>query len=117
MGELGWTVVVVGGPDCPIIGSAGFHGPPDDRGRLEIGFSVDPAVRHLGYAAEAMQALVAWARSRHGVSRFLVSLPSVGEASRAAPVELDFPATATPDDLSEAWIASLEVAADHDPRG
>ena len=38
-----------------VVGSIGFHGPPDEQGRLEIGYSVDPPYRRQGYAREAVR--------------------------------------------------------------
>ena len=50
-----------------VIGDIGFHGPPDDAGAIEIGYSVVPDRRRDGYATEAANALIAWALSQHGV--------------------------------------------------
>jgi RimJ/RimL family protein N-acetyltransferase len=41
-----------------VIGSIGFHGAPDDRGRLELGCTIEPANRRQGYASEAMTSLI-----------------------------------------------------------
>lgn len=83
-GWLGRVMVLEQPPgDRRVIGSIGFHGPPDELGRLEIGYSVDPGYRRRGYAIEAVRAMFDWARSRHGVTRFLASVapgntPSLG---------------------------------------
>lgn len=50
-----------------VIGDIGFHGPPDDQGALEIGYSVVPDRRRLGYATEAVLAMVEWASSQAAV--------------------------------------------------
>ena len=50
-----------------VIGDAGFHGPPDDAGTVEVGYSVTPSRRRRGYATEAARALVDWARSQPNV--------------------------------------------------
>ena len=55
------------------IGTIGFHGPPDEQGRVEIGYSVQPSWRRQGVATECVSALLAWARSR-GISRFRASV-------------------------------------------
>jgi hypothetical protein len=59
-----------------VIGTIGFHGPPDERGRLEVSCRIDPAQRSRGYAAEALSALLDWTTARYGVNRFLVALPT-----------------------------------------
>jgi RimJ/RimL family protein N-acetyltransferase len=40
------------------VGRAGYHGPPDQSGTVEIGYAVDPAYRRRGYARAALEALL-----------------------------------------------------------
>ncbi len=63
------------------IGSIGFHGPPDELGRLEIGYSVDPDHRRQGFAREAVRAMLDWAHDRHGIETFVASISPDNEAS------------------------------------
>lgn len=58
-----WThgFAVVLPPAQLVIGTAGFKGPPDDRGVVEIAYGIAPAHRNQGYATEAAAALVALA--------------------------------------------------------
>ena len=57
-----------------VVGSIGFHGPPDAQGRLEVGYSVDPPYRRRGYASESVKALFDWAHATHGITRFIASI-------------------------------------------
>ncbi len=81
-GWLGRAMVVdteAGGRE--VIGSIGFHGPPDSEGRLEVGYSVDPRYRRQGFAREAVRALFDWAQRTYGVTRFLASISPDNEPS------------------------------------
>jgi RimJ/RimL family protein N-acetyltransferase len=40
------------------VGNAGYHGPPDQSGMVEIGYGVDPVYRRRGYARAALEALL-----------------------------------------------------------
>ena len=54
-----WVVrAVVVQPDG-VVGHAGFHGPPDADGAVEVGYTVLPHLRGRGYARAALAALVA----------------------------------------------------------
>jgi len=64
-----------------VIGSVGFHGPPDDQGRLEIGYKVEPAHRRQGIAREAASAMFDWAFREHGIRRFVASISPTNEPS------------------------------------
>lgn len=57
-----------------IIGSAGFHSPPDAEGRVEVGYRVEPAYRRQGLATEVVRALFDWAAGEHGVRKFRASV-------------------------------------------
>src|SRR4051794_28756051 len=66
-----------------VVGSIGFHAPPDDRGRVEIGYDIVAGERRQGFAREAMQALLecAWATGRARICVASVSpdnVPSLG---------------------------------------
>jgi RimJ/RimL family protein N-acetyltransferase len=71
-----------------VVGTIGFHGPPDERGRLEVSCRIHPADRSRGYAVEALGALLDWATARYGVNRFLMALPSRRQRRAPAPIEI-----------------------------
>lgn len=63
-----------GGRQPVVVGEAGFHGPPDGDGRVEIGYTVVGEHRRRGYAEEAARALMTWAAADHGITRFRASV-------------------------------------------
>jgi RimJ/RimL family protein N-acetyltransferase len=65
-----------------VVGSVGFHGPPDQKeGWLEIGYSVDPPYRRRGFAREAAEAMYDWAFRTHGITKFVASVAPDNVAS------------------------------------
>jgi RimJ/RimL family protein N-acetyltransferase len=56
------------------VGAAGFHGPPDSDGMVEIGYRIDPVHRRRGYARAALQALLDRAAREPDVHRARVSI-------------------------------------------
>ncbi|NEC66754.1 GNAT family N-acetyltransferase [Streptomyces sp. SID9727] len=54
--------------DGVVIGGIGFHGAPDDRGSVTIGYGLVESARGRGYASEALRAMLLFAREQ-GVSR------------------------------------------------
>src|SRR4051794_36831811 len=63
-----------------VVGSIGFHAPPDNQGRVEIGYDIVAAERRKGYAREATQALLDWAWAT-GSARICVASVSPGNAA------------------------------------
>jgi [ribosomal protein S5]-alanine N-acetyltransferase len=43
------------------VGTIGFHGAPDERGMVEIGYSIHPSFRRRGLASEAAEGMWQWA--------------------------------------------------------
>lgn len=66
-----------------VVGRAGFHGPPDKMGMVEIGYAIDPLCRRKGHARAALKILleVAEGDSRVNVVRATVRPDNL--ASRA----------------------------------
>ncbi|MGN6576256.1 MAG: GNAT family N-acetyltransferase [Nocardioides sp.] len=69
---------VVGGV---VVGHAGFHGPPDADGMVEVAYSVDPAYRRRGYATAMLAAAIAWASADPAVRTVRASISPDNEAS------------------------------------
>jgi ribosomal-protein-alanine N-acetyltransferase len=73
--EEPWLVraMVLRAPRC-LVGSVGFHQPPDGRGRVEIGYDVVAAERRNGYAREGVRGLTAWAFATGRAHRCVASI-------------------------------------------
>jgi ribosomal-protein-alanine N-acetyltransferase len=57
-----WLVrAVVASTPRQVVGCVGFHAPPDDDGRVEIGYDIVVSERRKGYAREGIRALLDWA--------------------------------------------------------
>jgi RimJ/RimL family protein N-acetyltransferase len=70
-----WVTGIIWDDDARVaVGRAGYHGPPDADGMVEIGYAVDPAYRRRGYARAALEALLARARDEPAVHRVRVSI-------------------------------------------
>lgn len=65
-----WTLgfAVVHRDDDRVIGGAGFKGPPDGDGVVEIAYGIAPSYRGRGYATEAARALVEFSLERVDVT-------------------------------------------------
>jgi RimJ/RimL family protein N-acetyltransferase len=77
-----WFVrAVVAEPDG-VVGHAGFHGPPDDQGMVEIGYVILQEHRRRGHARAAVGELLAYARD-HGARTVRASVSPDNEPSLA----------------------------------
>ena len=68
-----------------LIGHVGFHGPPGINSlraadAVEIGYTIFPEHRRNGYATEAVEALLDWARAQ-GIHHFVASVGPGNEPS------------------------------------
>lgn len=63
------------------IGYLNFHAGPDERGIVEIGYTLLPDARGQGYAIEAVRAAFDWATREFGIRRFRASVAPGNERS------------------------------------
>ena len=70
-------------PEGVVVGHAGFHGPPDPDGVVEVAYSVDPAFRRRGYAKAMLRALLARADADPAVTAVRASIRPDNTGSRA----------------------------------
>ncbi|MCX4906584.1 GNAT family N-acetyltransferase [Streptomyces sp. NBC_00878] len=78
-----WGVfVLVRRADGRAVGGMGFHGAPDEDGRVEVGYDLVESARGHGYATEALRALAAWALSRDGVTSLFATVDRANSPSQ-----------------------------------
>jgi [ribosomal protein S5]-alanine N-acetyltransferase len=113
-----WPVFAVVLPrrNRPMIGHAGFHGPPGvnaprKAGAVEIGYTIFETHRGNGYATEAARALIAWARSRHDIGDVIASVAPDNAPSLALLHRLGFRQTGTQwdDEDGEELVFELQL--------
>ncbi len=87
----GWVTGVLWDPDRRLaVGRAGFHGPPDARGTVEVGYAVLPEHRRRGYARAAPAVLLDRARREPAVRVVRLSIAPDNAASRAVACPFGF---------------------------
>src|SRR5207244_11198805 len=91
---FGYPAVLPEG-ERPMIGHAGFHGPPGVNAvkapdAVEVGYSIFEPHRRRGYATEVVRALIEWASREHSIQRFIASISPENEPSLALARRLGF---------------------------
>ncbi|MFF3913244.1 GNAT family N-acetyltransferase [Streptomyces sp. NPDC001852] len=76
--------------DGRAIGGIGFHGVPDEDGRVEIGYDLVEGARGQGYATEALCALADWALARDDVGSLFATVERGNTASQAVVTRAGF---------------------------
>jgi RimJ/RimL family protein N-acetyltransferase len=83
-GDAPWvTRLVVDRSLGAVVGRAGFHGPPDEAGMVEVGYETLPEHRRAGYARGAFTALLDVARRHPRVRVLRATIAPGNEPSRA----------------------------------
>jgi [ribosomal protein S5]-alanine N-acetyltransferase len=92
-----WLVraVILREPVRTMIGHAGFHGQPGVNGKkdpeaVELGYTIFEPYRGRGFASEAVQALMDWARAEKEIRRFIASVSPDNVPSLAIVKKLGF---------------------------
>jgi RimJ/RimL family protein N-acetyltransferase len=107
-----WVTGVIWDEDAHLaVGRAGFHGPPDADGMVEIGYAIDPALRRRGYARAALEALLRRARDEPSVRTVRVTIAPDNTASRDLAVPYGFTAVGEQWDEEDGLEIVYEVAA------
>jgi RimJ/RimL family protein N-acetyltransferase len=80
---LDWIARLAVAPDGTVVGIVGFHGPPDERGMVEVAYGVDPLLRRRGYARALLALALGWAADEPAVKVVRASISPDNEASLA----------------------------------
>lgn len=102
--------VLVPGSVVPV-GLAGFHGPPDSEGMVEVGYRIDPEHRRRGYARQALETLLAIAHAHSAVKVVRATVSPDNVASRALVENYGFAEVGEQWDEEDGLELILEVAA------
>jgi ribosomal-protein-alanine N-acetyltransferase len=80
-----WTLgfAVVERASDTVVGTVGFKGPPDADGTVEVAYGIVPACQGQGYATEAAEAAIVFARANARVRRVIAhTLPTPNASTR-----------------------------------
>jgi RimJ/RimL family protein N-acetyltransferase len=80
-GTSQWGGVIVRKSPEILIGDIGFHASPVD-GQVEIGYSVVPSHRGMGFASEAVAAFVDWGFQHPSIGQILARVETGNDPSR-----------------------------------
>jgi RimJ/RimL family protein N-acetyltransferase len=110
--SAGWVTGVIWDEQQQVaVGRAGYHGPPDASGMVEIGYAVDPIFRRRGYARAALEALLQRAADEPQVRTVRVTISPDNAASYQLASQYGFA------EVGEQWDEEdgLEIIYEVDP--
>ncbi len=112
-GDLPWiTRAVIDTGLGRAVGRAGFHGPPDEDGMIELGYEIDPECRRRGYARAALEWLLDQARDEPSIRTVRATISPGNLASRALVSQYGFVDVGTQMDDEDGLEIIFEVSAD-----
>lgn len=111
--SAGWITGVIWDPHRQLaVGRAGYHGPPDTAGMVEIGYAVEPAHRRQGYARAALVELLQRAARERNVGTIRATVSPDNIASRRLILQYGFTEVGEQWDDEDGLEIIFEVAAD-----
>lgn len=89
-GDAVWVTRLVVDAGGAVVGRAGFHGPPDGRGMVEVGYSIDPLCRRRGHARAALRIMLDAAAADPRVKVVRAAIQPSNAASRGVVAKYGF---------------------------
>jgi len=108
---------VLAEPEGVVVGHAGFHGPPDQTGMVEVAYSVDPGYRRRGYARAMLRELLRRAAAEPGVSTVRATISPDNAASLATISGFGFAEVGEQWDEEDGRELIFEITLRASPRG
>lgn len=90
-----------------VVGGAGYHGPPNVEGTVEVGYGIAASAQRNGYATEATRALIEQAIEL-GAKRVVAHTDSDNTASRRVLETLGFALVHAEDEVEDGYYYVLE---------
>jgi [ribosomal protein S5]-alanine N-acetyltransferase len=103
-------------PGGAVVGHAGFHGPPDEAGMVEIGYSVSPEFRRQGYARAMLAELLRRAAAEPAVRTVRATISPGNAASLATISGFGFAEVGEQWDDEDGLELIFEIPANHRPQ-
>jgi [ribosomal protein S5]-alanine N-acetyltransferase len=111
-----WIVrAAVAEPEGMVVGHAGFHGPPDAAGMVEVAYSVAPEFRRRGYARAMLAELLRRAAAEPAVTTVRATISPDNAASLATIRGFGFEPRGEQWDEEDGLELIFEVPADRNP--
>ena len=112
-----WVTGVIWDPQRHLaVGRAGYHGPPDPAGMVEIGYAVDPAYRRQGYARAALEWLLHRAATEPAVQTIRVTISPDNTASLNLAAQYGFIAVGEQWDDEDGLETIFQISGDAEVR-
>ncbi|KAJ2978844.1 hypothetical protein NQ176_g3594 [Zarea fungicola] len=108
-GDADWVTRLIVDSTGTVVGRAGFHGPPDEKGMVEVGYSVDPLHRRQGHARAALKIMLDMAAKDARVKVVRASTQPINIASRSLIDQYEFKEVGEQWDEEDGLETVLEV--------
>lgn len=79
--ENKWEGLIIDSETATVIGDIGYKRGPNDKGEIDLGYSILPDYQGRGFATEAAAGMVAWGLKQPGVEKIIATCSPENKAS------------------------------------